>query len=286
MKKVLILGADGFSGKHQLDFLVSHKINSQYEIVAVDKTVSCTHYGIRWVQSDLSVNNAVESILIQERPDYVINFIGLFSSSEFAQIFEYNVALTQRIFQAIKENSLSMRNILLIGSAAEYGEIKKLPVKEKYIGQPISIYGLAKVYQHQLATYYFKQYHIPFVLARTFNVFGKGMSPSLSIGSFQKQIDESKDGDTIFVGNIDAKRDFLPIEKVVEYYWQLLLNGKPCEVYNVCSGHSITIRSLLEDLIQKSGKKLTIAFEQGRIKKTDIDDIYGDNSKLMSLIAT
>lgn len=284
MKKILILGANGFSGKHQLDFLIQHQLLDDYEIIAIDKTISTGYPGIRWIQSDLLKKNSIENILIQEKPDYIINFVGIFSFNNFNELFECTVMIPQRIFQTIQKHALKIQKILLIGSAAEYGNVLHVPVKESTIGNPISLYGLNKIYQTQLALYYFNQFKIPFVLARTFNVLGKGLSTTLSIGSFQKQIEEAKNNDCIYVGNINTKRDFLGIEQVVQYYWQLLLYGTPGEIYNVCSGKSVTIRSILESLIKKSDKKLSIKIDQNRIKKADINDIYGDNSKLLNLL--
>ena len=98
-----------------------------------------------------------------------------------------------------------------------------------------------------------------------------------------KQIENAQNGDSIIVGNIETKRDFLEIPIVIDYFWKILLSGKPNEIYNVCSGYSVTIRSILEMLIKESGKELSIVVDQSRIKKFDVMDIYGDNSKLLSL---
>ena len=120
----------------------------------------------------------------------------------------------------------------------------------------MNLYGITKLFQTQYAEYYFRNFGLPIVVARTFNTFGKGLSKYLSIGSFMAQIDAMSDGGIIRVGNINSSRDFLRIENVVGRYWELLLKGKAGEIYNICSGAPRTIRSILEDLIRESGKSL------------------------------
>jgi len=69
-------------------------------------------------------------------------------------------------------------------------------------------------------------YRIPLNIARTFNIIGKYISPSLSIGSFVKQIKEARAHDSIHVGNLNAKRDYLDIVDVGAAYWKILLKGQ------------------------------------------------------------
>jgi nucleoside-diphosphate-sugar epimerase len=57
------------------------------------------------------------------------------------------------------------------------------------------------------------------------------------------------------------------------------MKGVPGEIYNVCSGAPRTIRSVLEDLIRESGKKLSIESDPSLLKERDIDSIYGDSTK-------
>ena len=107
------------------------------------------------------------------------------------------------------------------------------------------------------------------------------MSPALSIGHFIQQIQDAADGDNISVGNIKTKRDFLDIEDVISAYWQILIDGKSGEIYNVCRGESTFIKEILGYLIQLSNKSLNISVKKELIKKFDILDSFGDNSKLL-----
>jgi len=139
--------------------------------------------------------------------------------------------------------------------------------------------------QTELALYYHRVAGIPAVVARTFNLVGKGMSARLSIGSFMAQIAEAKDGGSISVGHIDTFRDFLTAETAVAAYWNLLTLSKPGEIYNICSGHPTLVRAMLDELMSQSGKHLSINVDPNRFKGDDIPAMFGDPSKYLALLA-
>ncbi len=285
MNRVLILGINGFIGTHFAEYVASNHLYKRYEFIGIDKNIDqkSTDGIFQYRQLDLLSPDSMNKLLQEVRPDYLMNFAGIFGSTKYENLIEINVGITRSIFEGIHANTLSIKNMLLIGSAAEYGNVTALPVRETTGLNPINDYGLSKVFQYYTAKYFNYIYTIPYSLARIFNVFGKGLSADLSIGFFLKQIESAQDGDSIIAGNIDTKRDFLDISTVAAHLWKILLSGKPNEVYNVCSGHSVTIRSILEKMINESGKTLSISIDQSRIKKFDIMDMYGDNSKLLSI---
>lgn len=285
MNKLLIIGAAGFTGRHQLAFFKNNLSHSQTELIAVDRIdpLPKNSQNITWRKVNALNPTELESLIVTEKPAYIINFAGLFASDHFQDLYQANVELPQRLLEIIRKNAIPIQKLLLIGSAAEYGKPTQLPISEDAPLNPVNPYGLSKVYQTQLAQYYHRNYGIPVVIARTFNVTGDGLSPQLSIGSFAKQIAEAKNGDTLYVGNIDTKRDFLAIEDVVRYYNMLLFHGTPGEIYNVCSGNAVSIRSLLDAMILSSGKILSIATDPTKVKSFDVPEIYGNPQKLFNI---
>lgn len=283
MIKIVILGASGFTGRHFIKYILDKTLNTKYSFIGYD-IYEPIEKVIPFHTLNLLEDFVIDKIICTEKPDYILNFIGKFGTINFEELFSTNVIITKNIFESIIKNCIPIKNVLLIGSAAEYGNSQSLPIKETHPLNPAGLYGLTKVFQTYVARYYYENHQTPFTIARTFNIIGNGLSSELSIGSFMLQIEQAKDGDTIFIGNTETKRDIIKIDVVVDYYWKLLLYGKPGEIYNVCSGQSVAIRSLLEELIVKSGKKLKITVDKNRIKNRDIYDSYGDNSKLSSFI--
>ncbi len=280
MDKVLVLGINGFTGQHFDNYIFNNSLSKNFEFVGVDKVID-NEFSIRCVKADLLRADSITDLIEKEKPDYLVNFVGSFLSKDFEILLAINAGITQKLLQAILTVKHDVKKVLLIGSAAEYGVPSTLPIKENMSLRPVNWYGLTKVIQTNYAQYYFQNHNIPVILGRTFNIIGKGISPALSIGGFIERITKAKDNDIIEVGNTDTKRDFLDIRDVVDAYWQLLLKGKPGEIYNVCRGSSNYIKDLLAYMIKISKKSLKIKINNAYFKTKDIPDIYGDNSKLI-----
>lgn len=277
--KVLVLGANGFMGRHFQDFIMAHRLLDRYAFTLVDTSIAKGPDIVR-KKVDLLDYRAFEMLLRTEVPDYVINFAGTFRAPNAILMEKINAGIARDLFEIVLAQGIPVKNILLIGSAAEYGSNTQLPLKEDFTLQPTSSYGFSKVLQTQYAHFYFSNFNINVNLARAFNVVGSGISPLLSIGTFISQIRTAKDRGTIYVGNLNTRRDFLDIQDVLAAFWKILLKGKKGKVYNVCSGKSYCMRDILQFLIERSGKKISVAIRKEYIKKNDVQDSFGDNVKL------
>ena len=187
--------------------------------------------------------------------------------------------MTKKLLDTVLNLTLQKTRILLIGSAAEYGSPKKLPISELEPTRPLSMYGLSKAMQTQSSAQYYADVHGLFVLiARTFNMTGEGISAALAAGAFSRQIASAKDGDTITVGNLETERDFLAVDEVVARYVFLLEHGETGSVYNICSGKPTKMSVLLDEMIRASGKSLDVVVDPSRFRDRDVSRIYGDSS--------
>lgn len=282
MDKILFLGSNSFTGFYFQKFIKNTGLDKQYEFFGTDISES--------LNNDLSVTNYIKlnpldknelnDAIIKLKPDYILNFIGTFSAASYSDYLNVNVNISKNIFDILLENKLDIKKVLLIGSAAEYGIVRDMPIKEDCCNNPVNYYGLSKLFQTHTARYYYNNYGIKTNVLRTFNIIGKGISKNLSIGNFIDKITKASDGDSITVGNLYPRRDFLHIEDVVEAYWEVLKDGKSGEIYNVCSGKSIPMQDIFSAFVRMSNKKLSSTVDEKLIKKDEIMDIYGDNSKI------
>ncbi len=279
MKKIMLLGINGFSGQHFQQYVRENSLLNIFEFIGVDKVIH-PKGSFKCNEIDLLNPSSLSSLITKESPDYIVNLVGTFQNTDFDTFLAINAGITQKLLDLIAKNNIPIKKILLVGSAAEYGIPLKLPIQEDAQLRPVNWYGLCKMVQTEYANYYFQNYKIPIIIARTFNIIGKGISPALSIGGFIERIMKAKNKDTIEVGNIDTKRDFLDIKDVVDAYWKLLIEGKSGEAYNVCRGESTYIKDILTHLIKQSHKSLEVKLNKALMKTTDVPDIYGDNSKL------
>ncbi len=279
MDKILVLGINGFTGKHFQDFIVKNKLLKEVSFVGADQTIE-KRIDIDYKKIDLSCYKDFENLILDAAPDYIINFAGIFNSKSFSELEDINAGIARNMFEIILRNRFAVKNILLIGSAAEYGLNSNLPIAEEARLNPVSPYGVSKVIQTVYANYYYANFGANVNIARTFNVVGKYLSPLLSVSSFVEQIRKARNGDKILVGNLNTKRDFLDIADVVNAYWKILMDGKQGQVYNVCSEKSLCMKDILDFLVKRSGKKIGVEVKKEYVRKNDILDSYGDNSKI------
>jgi GDP-4-dehydro-6-deoxy-D-mannose reductase len=215
-------------------------------------------------------------------PDYLLNIIGIFGAENPVDLIQINAQIPFNLLSYFSKNKTSIKKILLIGSAAEYGFPLKNPINEQDPLMPVNPYGLSKVIQTEYFKYFYHNYKLPVCIGRPFNIIGKGISSKLAIGSFYNQIRAIENDGTLLVGNLAPKRDYIYIEDVIKAYWLILTKGSPGAIYNICSGNSISMQQIVEDMIGLSNKKINIKIDTTRFRSNDVADIYGDNTKIQT----
>ena len=281
MKKIVVLGSSGFTGRNLIHRL---KKEQGVEVIGVDylsdgRDGDCV--------CDLRDFGAVMELLSKVKPDQIYNVAGSISNN-YEECYASNVVITKNILDVMESIKL-MGRVLLVGSAAECGLVSAddLPVKETQTPNPVSIYGLTKVYQSVLMRTYRNLYDLDIVMVRPFNLIGEGISESLFPGRLQRSIEDLKSGkiERIKTGSLNARRDYIPIDDALVYYQLVMDKGITGETYNVGSGRSVLLRDLLRGLLSKEGLDMSVVDEMPvqEKNKLDVPDIYGDISKLINL---
>lgn len=282
MMKVLITGAQGVSGRNLVELLSAEQAMRIYRTdLHSDLEADC-------FLCDLTDAAAVDRLIKEIRPEQIYHLAGVYSH-DYETNYQINVLATKHLLDACLKHELRVR-VLLIGSAAEYGVIQpeENPVREDHPLNPVSFYGLSKVYQTELMKYYGHVFDMNIVMARTFNLLGDGFSRKLFIGNLLQQIADYRNGviDKIMVGNLESRRDYLHVFDAVKYYKIIMDNGLSGEIYNVGSGESVKINDILDLVIAKCGiDKSAIAYNKNNnSQKIDVRNIFADRSKLNNLI--
>jgi len=287
MDKILILGAEGFTGRHFLKFLKKNKIKSEnYLIDIAEKRVNESE---NFYRVNLLKKKEIFEFLKKFKPDLVFNFIGLNFSSDLHELIKINIITVENLFSSINEIKNYSPKILLIGSAAEYGIVNDsdLPVNETCKKKPISNYGLSKVFLDKLAEKYILNSKIRIYRAKPFNIIGPGQSENLVTGSISSQIEKIRKGlqpYELYVGNLEAERDFIDIRDVVAAYWKIMNSNFSGEVFNIGSGKPIKIRNIVENFIKFSGLNIKVVQKGKLVKKIDIPSIYADITKIRKML--
>ena len=287
--KILITGAAGFTAYNLVKFLTSENAFATqpneffFTSLKVVKPDDSSHY----FECDLRQTDSVYLLISAIKPDQIYHLAGAFTN-DYEVDYAANVLSTKNILDAVLKSGLQTK-VLLVGSAAEYGAISEAenPIKETHPLKPVSLYGLTKVYQTNLMDYYSRILNMNIVMARTFNIFGKGMSNRLFVGRIHEQIEKYKRQEIsgISVGNLTSKRDYLAVEDAVKHYQTIMACGVSGEVYNVGSGYSIKMNELLLKILEEASLSHDVIQEQVHKtnKQVDIIDIYADMNKTKAI---
>ena len=145
-KKVLILGISGFTGRNFYKYLINNQLFNEFTFFGVDKfpNQDFDSQFIQFIETDLTLDENIENVLLEVNPDYILNLIGLFDSKDVDMTLKINYGISQKLLEFCVKNNLSPQNIVLIGSAAEYGYCDQLPINETTPLRPISSIWISK----------------------------------------------------------------------------------------------------------------------------------------------
>jgi GDP-4-dehydro-6-deoxy-D-mannose reductase len=290
--RCLVTGVAGFVGSHMVEFLMKQK---GVEIFGVDRWYTdkdnLKHLmdKFEYLEFDLSDYSSVYSVLEQVKPDKIFHLAAQsFVPNSWkapAETLGTNIMGELNIFEACRHLKINPW-IQLACSSEEYGMVleNEVPIKETNPLRPLSPYGVSKVGQDLLGYQYFMSYKMKIVRTRAFNHTGPRRGKNFVTSNFANQIVEIEKGKrepVIYVGNLEAKRDFSDVRDIVRGYWLATEKGEPGEVYNLCSGKTMTIQSMLDTLLGLSHlkDKIKIKEDPARLRPSDVTVLLGDCSK-------
>jgi GDP-4-dehydro-6-deoxy-D-mannose reductase len=279
---ILVTGAAGFAGSHLLDLLAG----AGADVVAWHRPGgSPPREGstARWEAVDLLDHAQVHAAIARTRPSAVYHCAGAahvgraWDSTE--PTFATNVRGTHHVLQAIEEATAGAR-VLVPSSALVYASAGHALNEDDTI-MPSSPYALSKLAQEMLAVK--ANNGVAVTIARPFNHFGPRQDPYFVASGFARRIADIERGrwaPEISVGNLEARRDLTDVRDTVRAYQLILERGRPGRPYNVCSGHAISIRELLERLIARARVPVQVKVDPERYRPNDTPLVLGNPARL------
>lgn len=275
MKRLFVTGYSGFVGNALKKQLASGA--SGITAVAPDARLDIRDYdalmrAVADAQADSVIHLAAQSFV----PD---------AFNDPRATFDVNFYGTLNLLRVLKEIDFRGR-MLFVGSGDVYGLVQPedLPLRETHPLKPRNPYAVSKVAAEALCYQWSQTEGLDIVMTRSFNHLGPGQDTRFVMADFARQVAEIKRGKRrpeIHVGDIDVSRDFTDVRDVVSAYLALLQDGRTGEVYNVCSGREVTIRSLLEKLIELAGIEAEIVRDTERMRPSEQRRVCGCNEKLI-----
>jgi len=281
--KAFVTGVSGFVGP----YLARHLAQNGFEVFGIDRNGVAVE-GCAAQQCDITDYNALSVIIRKVKPDVIFHLAGQSSVErswkEPVLTRDVNVGGTKNLFDAVVAAKISPK-ILLVSSAEVYGIPKSIPIREDHLLKPVSPYGESKVEQERLALDYIRKKKLQVIICRSFPHIGPGQPSKFVCSNFAEQVVNVEKGRAGFVkvGNVDVTRDFTDVRDIVRAYLLAIQKCKPGEIYNVCSGRSRTIKSILDLLISLSkSKPIKVVKDDSRMRNNDIPMLIGNPAKFRS----
>lgn len=282
MKKILITGGAGFIGSHIIELLQKENC----DITVLDNL----HTGlrenvpenVRLIEMDIRDKRVID-VFEKYQFDVVLHLAGQtmvnVSVDDPFYDADVNIMGTVNILEACRKTGV--KRIVFSSTAATYGDIEEVPIREEFSVNPLSFYGLSKLTVEKYLKLYHDLYGLEYVILRYANVYGErqgdgGEGGVISI--FTKKI--AKDESFIIHGDGKQTRDFVYAGDVARANWYAA-NTEYCNtIYNVSTNSETSIRELVDLVESASGK--TIDRQYGERREGDIYRSVLDNSKIVT----
>jgi GDP-4-dehydro-6-deoxy-D-mannose reductase len=288
--RILITGISGFIGS----YLVQHcqTLYPDAELFGV-----CRHATphsasamapVTLIEADITHREQMRYTVAQSRPDWVFHLAAQSSVAaswaDPVSTLRINTEGTLQLLEALRAEHLTPR-IVLVGSAEQYGLVRpeENPIKEEAAFRPINPYGVSKSAQDLLGYQYFLAYTLPVLRVRLFNSFGPRQTESFVVANFARQIaliEQGQKEPVLLVGNLEALRDFLPVEDVARALIAVAKRGQPGQAYNIGSGRAHSIGEMLTMLLAFATISIEGRKDPARLRPVDIPLLVADFSHL------
>ncbi len=289
---ILITGGAGFIGSNFIRYILR---NTSFvdKIIILDNLHSSDviyikdllkYNKVEFIKGDIRDNNVLNECL--SKVDVVIHLAALIDVEEsFRDPFTYedvNSRSTLLLLNSSVKNKVA--KFIYASSAAVYGDIEKIPLKEDDCCHPISPYAATKLIGEYYCNVYSREYGIECTVLRFFNVYGPGITMSAYRGVIYSFLVNALKGlPLIIYGSGDQVRDFIYVDDVAKSIVLSIQNKiGGFKVYNVGTGIGISILSLAQIVSDIMGENIKIKHTSPR--KGDIKKSVADISRISTEI--
>ena len=272
-KVALIFGVTGQDGSYLSEFLLKKNYivngvkrrSSSINTLRVDHIYQDPHeknYRFRLHYGDITDSSSVSGIIKKTKPDEIYNLAAQSHVAVSFEVPEYTAnadALgTLRILEAIKFHKLEKKTkFYQAGTSEMYGKVQKIPQDEKTKFYPQSPYGVAKLYAHWITKNYREAYKIFACNGILFNHESPRRGETFVTKKIISALCKIKEGKQkkLFLGNLNAKRDWGHAKDYCLAMWKILQQKKPDD-YVIATGKQYSIKQFINISAKKLGLKI------------------------------
>jgi GDPmannose 4,6-dehydratase len=189
---------------------------------------------------------------------------------------------TLRLLEAIRETGLSKTRFYQASSSELYGKVQEVPQRETTPFYPRSPYGAAKLYAYWITVNYRESYDLFACNGILFNHESERRGETFVTRKVTRAAAAIKLGlqDKLFLGNLDAKRDWGHAKDYVRAMWMMLQQDTPDD-YVIATGETHSIRELLAEAFGHLGLdwQQYVEIDPRYFRPAEVDLLIGDATK-------
>ena len=312
IKKALITGITGQDGSYLAEILLEkgyevHGIirrSSSFNTGRIDHIINNEKYIDRFFfhHGDVTDASNLNRLLEKIEPDEIYNLAAQSHVQVSFEIPDYTSQVdalgTLRFLDAIRETHINTK-FYQASTSELYGKVQEIPQTEKTPFYPRSPYGVAKLYAYWIIVNYREAYDLFACNGILFNHESPRRGETFVTRKITRAVARIKEGiqDTLYLGNLNAKRDWGYAPEYCEGMWLMLQQEKPVD-YILATGKNHAIREFVElafeeldmeiewqgkgideiGLNTKNGHKL-IGIDKKYYRPTEVDQLLGDPTK-------
>jgi GDPmannose 4,6-dehydratase len=317
-KRALVTGITGQDGSYLAELLIekgydvhgiirrsssfnTERINHIYQDPQEENRTLFLHYG------DLNDASSLNHILRVVDPDEIYNLGAQSHVKVSFDTPDYTGEVTglgaTRLLEAVRE--LEMRPKIYQASSSEmFGKAQEVPQHETTPFYPRSPYGVAKVYAYWMTVNYREAYGLFAVNGILFNHESPRRGETFVSRKITRAVGRIRHGmqDTLYLGNLDARRDWGFAKDYVDAMWRMLQQPEPQD-YVIATGQTHTVREFCdlsfaragipiewrgegrdEQAVDTRSGKTVIAIDERYLRPTEVDLLLGDASKARDVL--
>lgn len=294
--KALITGITGQDGSYLTEFLLAKgydvygviRRSSSFNTARIDGIYQDPHIPeakLHLVYGDLNDASSLNKIIRTVRPNEIYNLGAQSHVRVSFDIPEYTAEITGlgtvRLLEAIRESGLKPK-FYQASSSEMFGKVQEVPQRESTPFYPRSPYGAAKVYAHWITVNYREAYGLFACNGILFNHESPRRGETFVTRKITKAAARIKLGlqQDLFLGNLDAKRDWGYAGDYVEAMWLMLQQEQPDD-YVIATGETHTVREFLDLAFGHLGLDWHrhVKIDPRYYRPTEVDLLIGDPAR-------
>lgn len=295
-KRALITGITGQDGSYLAELLLEKgyevygiiRRSSSFNTSRINNIYQDPHEKgarLKLIFGDLTDASSINKIVRDVQPDEIYNLAAQSHVRVSFDVPEYTADATGtgviRLLEAIRENNLKTR-FYQASSSEMFGKVQAVPQKEDTPFYPRSPYAAAKLYGHWITKNYRESYDMYACSGILFNHESPRRGETFVTRKITKAVANIKAGlqDKLYLGNLDAKRDWGYAKEYVEAMW-LMLQQDEADDYVIATNETHTVQEFVEKSFERVGLnwKDYVEFDERYMRPAEVDLLIGDATK-------